>query len=401
MRARDATPMRWLSRYKLHLAAALLAVGVMETSAFLVFTLILADRPVLRQDLDAFAAPPRPEEVDTFRRWGWDPTVGWLHRPGVSATREASDGRTWRYTIDARGARANPYDGPGGFVSAYGDSFTFGDEVDDDETWPYALSELTGTAVDNWGQSGWGPDQALLRLRGNLPARRTTAVVLAIMTENLARLVNSYRPFLTRNPHMRFAFKPMLAWHDGALVWLPSPLHRLDVPADFVRAFARATTTDYWYAQNARRVRPHFPYLAFLPSALWCTIRACHRPDLWAEPQVTARLDRIIEEFQALARTHDFAPIVLFIPEPREMRRFTRGRRLRYRGYVERLRRRADLDGLRIVDVLDRDFDAARFNLRPFKGHPSPYGHRVIADAVQAVLPPRRADGHTPTREAD
>lgn len=378
--------MRAVRRFAPHAVTVLLVLAVVEGAAFVTMTRFLAGSPATRLDLDAFGYPPSQEDVDAFRRWGWDRELGWLLRPNVSDERAAPGGGTWRYTIDARGARANPAGGAPGRVSAYGDSFTFGYEVNDDETWPYYLSTLTGLAVDNWGQSAWGPDQALLRLRRNLPAHRTDVVVLAVQSENVARLLNCYRPFLSRNEHMRLAFKPMLAWRDGALAWRPSPLARLETPEDFTRAFARARETDYWYARNAARPAAGFPYVASAFGALWCQIRACYREDLWADAGAVARLDFLVEDFAGLARAHDFVPVVLFIPEPRELRRFARGRTVRYRGYVARLRARRDLGRLRVVDVLDRPFDAPRFNLAPFKHHPSPYGQQVIAETLREAL---------------
>ena len=52
-------------------------------------------------------------------------------------------------------------DGP--LTLAAGDSFTFGDEVNDDESWPAALEQLTGRRVINAGVPGFGLDQAVLR----------------------------------------------------------------------------------------------------------------------------------------------------------------------------------------------------------------------------------------------
>jgi hypothetical protein len=50
-------------------------------------------------------------------------------------------------------------------VVAVGDSFTFGQCVDDDETYPAAIEEALGIEALNLGVMGYGHDQALLRLR--------------------------------------------------------------------------------------------------------------------------------------------------------------------------------------------------------------------------------------------
>jgi hypothetical protein len=182
------------------------------------------------------------------------------------------------------------------------------------------------------------------------------------------------------------AFKPMLTVDGGAVGWLPNPLERADTPDDWIAALARARTTDVWYRENAERVRARFPYLLRLPEALAYAVRHARTDDLYERPDAVVRLDFVVDELVRLARAHAFVPVALFIPEPSDLRRFTRGMPTRYAAYVSALRARHGADGLRIVDLLDHPFDPARFNRRPFKDHPSPYGHRVIAEAVGAAI---------------
>jgi hypothetical protein len=365
--------------------ALVLLVG--EAIAWLAFAVAPRRMTFQWHDFDALGPVPTQAEMDTWRTWGWDRELGWLHRPNTEETVVEAEG-TWRYGFDDRGARREPRGGTGGLVSAYGDSFTFGHEVNDDETWPHYLSERLATRVDNWGQTAWGPDQAILRLARNLPRERTAVVVLAVMSENIARLLSSYRPFLTGERAMKMAFKPMLTVDEGGGVrWLPNPMERADTPEDWTAALARARTTDVWYRENAERVRARFPFLLRLPEALAYTVRhGVEGEDLYGHPDAVARLDFVMDELVRLAHLHDFVPVALFIPQPSDLRQTADGRTAQYQGYVAALRARTAAVGLRVVDVAERPFDAARFNRLPFKDHPSPYGQRVIADAVAAVI---------------
>ncbi len=376
-----------MRRLAFSFVAVLLVIATLEAIAWIAFERFLQGSPFRRRDLDAFATPPTQAEMDTWRTWAWDRELGWLRRPGTRETIADPKAGPWTVTIDARGARREPLDAPGGLVSAYGDSFTFGHEVEDDETWPHYLSVRLGSRVDNWGQTAWGPDQAVLRLRRNLPAEHTRVVVLAIMSENIARVVNCYRPFLADRT-MTLAFKPMVAVEDGAPRWLPNPLDRADTPADFTAAFARARATDFWYAENARRVGIAFPYLFRLPAVLAFAWRQPGRLDLYADPDAVARLDAVIAELQRLAAAYDFVPVLVFLPEPSELRRFTAERRTRYARYLDDVRRHAAGSRLVVIDLLEHDFDAARFNRRPFADHPSPYGNQVIAEVVAEGIRP-------------
>jgi hypothetical protein len=54
-------------------------------------------------------------------------------------------------------------------ISVYGDSFTFSDEVSDAEAWPNLLAEELRCEVRNYGVSGYGVDQAVLRFEKIVP----------------------------------------------------------------------------------------------------------------------------------------------------------------------------------------------------------------------------------------
>ena len=72
-------------------------------------------------------------------------------------------------------------------ILAVGDSFTFGDEVHDDETWPAILEQLLRQRVINGGVFGYGTDQAFLRLRNLLPIYEPRSVVFSFIPGDLSR----------------------------------------------------------------------------------------------------------------------------------------------------------------------------------------------------------------------
>ena len=95
--------------------------------------------------------------------------------------------------------------------------------------------------MTTFAASSGAAENTLLTLR-NLPRERTAVVVLAIMSENIARLLNCYRPFLTGELTMKMAFKPMLALEGGEVSWLPNPMARADTPDDWLTALEHART---------------------------------------------------------------------------------------------------------------------------------------------------------------
>ena len=76
-----------------------------------------------------------------------------------------------------------------------------GDEVADSESFPASLEGILQVPVANFGVGGYGPEQAVLKLEGLIDRfPRARVVVLAIMYENVRRMVNSYRPVYYGDP---------------------------------------------------------------------------------------------------------------------------------------------------------------------------------------------------------
>ncbi len=141
------------------------------------------------------------------------PSRGWTPKRNVAG---ADNGRTW---TNDRGYRSrNPYVfQPDKYtVLVLGDSFTFGDEVANEDAWP----EIMGTAEDrlhviNLGVSGYGIDQMLITERETISDYNPQLVILAFISPDLDRAMWSY--FAAAKP--RFTLNP-----DGSLLLTNVPL---------------------------------------------------------------------------------------------------------------------------------------------------------------------------------
>ena len=71
-----------------------------------------------------------------------------------------------------------------GAILAVGDSFVFGDQVSDDETWPSILERRLNRRVVNGGVSGYGTAQAVLRAEQLLKTEPYSLVILSILVDN-------------------------------------------------------------------------------------------------------------------------------------------------------------------------------------------------------------------------
>ena len=168
----------------------------------------------------------------------YDAQLGYVPRAGAYGT-----DNVWKrsVTIDADGLRENGRPRPDGSpILALGDSFTFGDEVDDADTWPAQLEARLGRPVLNGGVFGYGLDQMVLRAEQLLagPARSARTVILSLLPEDVLRCEFSYR----------YAWKPYFAIEDGALALrnVPVPQPHEGPPGEAVwrRALRRSFVAD-------------------------------------------------------------------------------------------------------------------------------------------------------------
>ena len=136
-------------------------------------------------------------------RYVHDPELGHVPRAGHAAA---------GITIEADGLRRTGeqvVELPRlGSILAVGDSFTFGDEVNDGQTWPAQLQQLTGRRVLNAGVSGYGFDQIVLRAEQLAARYRPSAIVVSFIADDIRR---------TEMSRLWSADKPYFVVADGKL----------------------------------------------------------------------------------------------------------------------------------------------------------------------------------------
>ncbi|MBN9088870.1 MAG: hypothetical protein J0J01_18340 [Reyranella sp.] len=160
----------WIGRTGLAIAAVVLTFGVLEIGLRAVYgwppwdNLVLNARQVL-------ADREHSRFID-------DPLLGYEPRPGYTAAGVTFDGEGFRLTGEAR---------PGPALLAVGDSYTYGDEVSDGETWPAHLQRLGGARVLNAGVSGYGFDQSVLRAEKVAAGRALSAIVVGFIADDIRR----------------------------------------------------------------------------------------------------------------------------------------------------------------------------------------------------------------------
>ena len=158
-------------------------------------------------------------------RMAYHPRLGWIPRPG----RASSD---WTSNVDVSSVRSN-----GRSIStasrpilAVGDSFTFGDEVEDSETWAAHLEEILNKRVLNAGVGAYGIDQAFLRAELLLEKYDPDVVFLSFISDDIDRTEYSYYPYGR-------GWKPYFEYGDGSLILRNVPVPQEPAPRGSRRRF--------------------------------------------------------------------------------------------------------------------------------------------------------------------
>jgi hypothetical protein len=157
----------------------------------------------------------------------YDSTLGWRAIPNLSLVGDSANnpdapdyshlrvntnGYGYRFTGSASGSG-------GPRILVVGDSFTWGSEVSDTETYPaYLASFLNNSEVINAAYGGWGTDQIWLRAKDVAQREKPHVLIISPLTNDLLR--NAYRRYGR-------AFKPHYGLDDdGKLKLFNVPVPR-------------------------------------------------------------------------------------------------------------------------------------------------------------------------------
>ncbi|UCC15062.1 MAG: hypothetical protein JSW21_03690 [Gammaproteobacteria bacterium] len=367
---------------------------LLEMLSFLVVHSLAIIRPNLRLDLTLGQKFDTLTDDDLASYWAHrDELLGWDRAPFESRQATNSAGEKYSTTFSSDGARMDPKDHDATLIATYGDSFTEGAEVNNDETWQVYLENLTGHDVKNFGVLGYGIGQSFLKLKRHLEDGRVAPItMLVIYSNDLRRAVNNYRWFLNGSDGALLAFKPSFRLIGGQVRFFSIDHVNESMTLNDLNSLAvESAKYDFWMQKTKLYFVPQWPYsyqiiraLPKIVDKIGTKFQAVKDDrSLWTTQEGRLVAQHIVQEFYTATITRGSIPVVLFIPDIRDWKD---GRKIPpYHEFRTRLSEH-ETEVPFTIDIYEAEFDESRFSILPFQGHPSPYGNQVIASHVFSEL---------------
>lgn len=283
-----------------------------------------------------------------------DRDLGYVPRAGF-----ASADNHWgtQVSIDDDGLRRNGGGPPpaGRPLVAVGDSFTFGDQVDDGDSWPARLERLLGRRVANGGVFGYSFAQAILRGERLVARLQPEWLIVSFIADDLARNSQSRRYFPL----------PWFKLENGALALQPPAADDADpkfvADRELKDVLGHSALLDAILATVARR------WWIDDQNVIWVMDRA--------EGEAVGLL--LVDRIAAFCRQHDCRLLIVLQGE-------------KSAPGADAVLARARSLGVPTLDLVDALFDAERreadVRARWFDGHMTAAGNQWAAERIAAAI---------------
>ncbi len=281
-------------------------------------------------------------------------------------------------------------------ILAFGNSFTQGAEVNNEEVWTAQLSTLhSSIEVLNFGVVGYGLDQSYLRYKEEGVRFNPDIVFICFLTENINRHVNVFRPFYVQSPGMP-ASKPRFILEEGNLKLCENPL---STPSDYRElldneksALKKLGENDFFYQQHYHRGRFDFlPSVRFFKILHWNFIevpsdeRIIKNGIYNTEAEAFRITLKIFELFYNDVESEKALPVILIFPKKKDIYQYRKNNIKSYVPLIEFFKS----NDLRFVDLMHafEKFGHSYDTDDIFgKVHYSPAGNRMVAEYLLQYL---------------
>jgi len=231
--------------------------------------------------------------LEKFSKKGMDPELGWVRKPYTTGQEKGRNGKSTQFTVNEFGARSNPgYDDKQPEISLFGDSYAFGRQVNDDQTWAHQVSKKIDKNILNFGVGNYGLDQAILRMERELPKRQSKLALILVVPETICRVQAMWKHYSEYGN--TFAFKPRYVLDDaGKLIFKKNKIDEVEKYINYDQYIDEIKDNDRFYESKFLKDILIFPFLIkFIKSfkrngpLVWALIRSkiTHKQEVMDRP---------------------------------------------------------------------------------------------------------------------
>lgn len=342
--------------------------------------------------------------LEKFFKHGYDQELGWNRKPNTFHEEVGKHGKTF-WNIDKNGYRKNPFDGKNDIkISCYGDSFTFGRQVNDNETWEYFLSKLTDSKILNFGVGNYGIDQSLLKLKNEFSKNPTEIVILGVVPDTIERILSVWKHYYEYGN--TFGFKPRYKISNNNLELIKNVIDEKSKFHSYKNYLKEIQENDFFYKNKFKKEIICFPYSIRIlknfkrnigiisktykknqPMEIIMKKNLEWRIKLYDEKFATNLLEKIILEYVNFSKQSNFKPIFIFLPQKDDIL-FIKNNFHFYKNTVKKIRNIQDLIYIDILQELleYENLDELYSEDSEYGGHYSVLGNEVVAKIIHKKL---------------
>lgn len=285
----------------------------------------------------------------------WDAELGWVPNPNCISIKNSV-----KYSTNSegfRGAKEFSLEKKKSRVVIVGDSFTWGENNNDNETYPYYLDKFFNGSADviNMGVHGYGPDQFYLYFMRNGIRYNPDVVVFGLFLPDIHRTILKIGSY----------FKPRFILDDGKL--------RIDSGSSPTPDIETALATSRNIKKKSR---------LYSISYLFGMYSKFYRLASGYEKETLITLD-IIKMMDKDLKSHNIKLIVVLIPEQGMVEKGNSD----YYGVVPKITRSLEQEGIDYINMqpaFRNETDSTKKSL--YDGHTNTHGNMVIAGELHSFL---------------
>jgi len=314
----------------------------------------------------------------------YDDLMGWT----VGVNKQGSDGMYWSSSEGVRAPRAGVNFGKSTGrpqIAIVGDSFTFGQDVQYEDTWGYYLEKMLDSKfqVLNFGVPGYAIDQAYLRYEKDILKWKPKIVIFGFIANDVIRSMSVY-PFI-KFPAWDWPYsKPRFIIHDGSL-------KRINVPPVLPEAvFSRGSVSELLFLEyDGGYKQDHWQKNLLRKSYL--TRLFISKFPRWTEVNRNTSNEalvlinaRILKDFVRSAKQNGVIPIVTYFPSKVDLASPSVKRVLTESDIAKQVLEEADIPYTDLTPCVLELSPDDRFV--PSKSHYSPEANAAVANCLHNVV---------------